>query len=313
MVKLIVILLSLQTLTALASGDKVVYGDDNRLDPKDVSNATLKKLAQSTAAMIQLSDIRTQGQSCTIAFDQTLETRMNVCPSERFSQQPVGALCSGFLVGPDTLVTAGHCFKLLGPMGYPDPAAVCKGFGWVFNYAVDRPGRNPLTGLSTNDVYRCKSVVTAQLTGTSDFTVIKLDRAVVGRAPLKFRTSGKLPDNANLVVIGHPSGLPTKIAPGAHVLNNSAPNRFVANLDTFQGNSGSAVFDANTGLLEGILIQGKTDYRPNQPNNPNSCQVVNTCDNNAGNCAFAPAGDTPGEVVTRITQLASFLRVKTAK
>ena len=44
-----------------------------------------------------------------------------------------------------------------------------------------------------------------------------------------------------LVVIGHPSGLPTKIADGAWVRNNESEYYFVTNLDTFGGNSGSAV------------------------------------------------------------------------
>ena len=308
MIRLVVTLfLSLTALTSVAD-NKVVYGEDNRLNLANVTNSLYAKLARSTAAMVELKYVETQGTSCSLAFGKTLETALNVCPSERFSQEPVGSMCSGFLVGEDTLVTAGHCLKLLGPAGYPDPKAVCKGFAWVFNYAVDKAGRNPLTGLTSNDVYRCKSVVTAKLTDTEDFAVIKLDRKVLGRTPLKYRTSGKIADRASLVVIGHPSGLPVKVSGGARVLINSDKNRFYANLDTFQGNSGSAVFDARTGQLEGILIQGKTDYRPNLATNPRSCQVVNTCDDSAIRCSLSTPGETLAEVITRITQLRSFIK-----
>lgn len=299
------------SLTALAknSAAKVVYGSDDRLDVVQVRNRLHAQLSLSTAAMVLNSDIKKSGSNCSLDFDQTLETRMNVCPTERFSQQPVGALCSGFLVGADTIVTAGHCLKSLGQMGYSTPESVCRAFSWVFNYDIDRAGRNPLTGLTQADVYRCKSVINATLTNTLDFAVIKLDRKVTGRVPLKLRTTGKISSSATLVVIGHPSGLPTKVAAGARVLKNTTKATFGASLDTFHGNSGSAVFDAKTGLLEGILVQGKTDYRPNLPANPRSCQVVNICSQNGTNCAANVRGDLPFEVVTRITEAAPFIQL----
>lgn len=293
--------LLLSAFSAIASNYKVVYGEDNRLDVVEVSNALHAKLALSTAAMVENKKIETTGTRCSLKFNQTLETRLNVCPSEKFAQQSTGAMCSGFLVGEDTLVTAGHCLKMLGSMGYATAEDVCKGFSWVFNYAVDKRNRDPRIG-ATNDVYRCKSVVAAELGRNTDFAVIKLDRKVVGRAPLKFRTAGKVGNSASLVVIGHPSGIPTKVAAGARVLSNSGKTNFGASLDTFQGNSGSAVFDAKTGMLEGILVQGKTDYRPNQPSNPMSCKVVNTCLDTGKNCAAGGAGDSPFEVVTRISE-----------
>lgn len=297
------IVFTFTSLGALAAQMKVVYGTDNRLDIAKVTNRLHARLAASTAAMIQTSKISTTGAKCTIGFDETLETGLNVCASEKFSQQPIGAMCSGFLVGPDTIVTAGHCLKSLGPAGFPTPASVCKNFSWVFNYAVDKTGRDPLVG-AASDVYRCKTVVNATLTDTQDFAVIKLDRAVTGRAPLQFRTIGKIADRTSLVVIGHPSGLPSKVSAGARVLTNTDRATFGANLDTFQGNSGSGVFNALTGQLEGILVQGKTDYRPNLAANPRSCQVVNVCNDTGVSCQFAPRGDTMNEVVTRITLVA---------
>jgi V8-like Glu-specific endopeptidase len=90
--------------------------------------------------------------------------------------------------------------------------------------------------------------------------VIKLDRAVVGRTPLKYRTSGKAASDAVLTVIGHPTGLPVKITAAADMRDNSNPIFFVTNADTYGGNSGSAVVDARTGIVEGILVRGDQDY-----------------------------------------------------
>ncbi|HEX6255800.1 MAG TPA: trypsin-like serine protease [Euzebyales bacterium] len=47
---------------------------------------------------------------------------------------------------------------------------------------------------------------------------------------------GKVPDNAAVHVIGHPSGLPKKYAPGAVVRDNAPTRFFRANLDTYGGN-----------------------------------------------------------------------------
>jgi hypothetical protein len=114
------------------------------------------------------------------------------------------------------------------------------------------------------------------------------------------------------VVIGHPTGLPTKISPEGKITRNVEKYTFSANLDTFHGNSGSAVFDANTGVVEGILIQGRNDYVPSRSNDPKSCMIVNKCDENGKRCSAGNEGGTVafGEVVLRIETIAG--RVKEA-
>ncbi|MFN8369647.1 MAG: S46 family peptidase [Bacteriovoracaceae bacterium] len=85
-------------------------------------------------------------------------------------------------------------------------------------------------------------------------------------------------------------GLPTKISDGANVRTNNNPKYFVANLDTYGGNSGSAVFNTKTGEVEGILVRGENDY---VYDSAQGCRVSNKC-TNAG-CR--------GEDVTRITNI----------
>ena len=67
--------------------------------------------------------------------------------------------------------------------------------------------------------------------------------------------------------------MPTKIADGANVRNLQG-KFFQANLDTYGGNSGSAVFNVETGEVEGILVRGETDY---VFNSALGCQVSNLC------------------------------------
>lgn len=299
-------LLALTTLTLLTTSAfaevNVIYGKDNRQDIYEVRNALHKKLARSTAGMINIGHFARSSKEnyFDLKGTNTLERGANVCSSEAFSQQHTAPTCTGFLVGPDTLVTAGHCYK-----SFSTPEQVCKAFAWVFDYELKSSRHNPNRDIPINNVYLCKKVVAAELTSTLDYAVIKLDRPVVGREPLKFRTSGKISSNTSLVVIGHPTGLPTKVSPGGKVTRNSESTRFSTTLDTFHGNSGSAVFDASTGLVEGILIQGKNDYIPSKKDDPKSCLVVNKCDDNGNNCegGAEPGPVQWGEVVLRITSV----------
>src|SRR5690606_28703319 len=94
-----------------------------------------------------------------------------------------------------------------------------------------------------------------------------------------------------LVVIGHPAGIPTKVAGDAYV-REVKDTHFVANLDTFGGNSGSAVFNEKTGLIEGILVRGWQDFSYS-----NGCRKSYVCKDDG--CS--------GEDVTRVDQALSFI------
>lgn len=307
-----ILLALLMASTASLAGLKVVYGKDNRKEYYQV-NSFLKKLADATAGMIENGTIQEENQSYRIFSHSTLGESENLCEGEKFADQPLAPMCSGFLVGEDTLVTAGHCFETLWQLGYFSADAVCEGFSWVFDYHVDSKGKVNRKDINKNNVYKCSRVVKSVFDPERnlDFAVIKLDRKVTGRAPIKYRTEGKIKDKTSLVVIGHPSGLPTKISDGGTILVNDKAETFTTTLDTFHGNSGSAVFDARTGLIEGILVSGKTDYAEISDGKGGMCTVVNVCDMNGENCLSNDQGSTQvaGEEVTRITQLTEYIEL----
>lgn len=264
-----------------AARNKVIYGEDNRLDPEDALNSLHVEISKSTAAQIANYKL-TAHKSVYLLKNETLEDSMNVCAEEKFSQQNSIARCSGFLVGPDLLVTAGHCVS---------SQSHCDGYSWAFDYRTDEIADGEI---EKSKVYKCKKILVQALDSAakSDYALIQLDRAVADRKPLSFRKSGKVATGAGLVVIGHPSGLPTKIAAGATVQDNSHDQFFKSDLDTFGGNSGSAVFDTKTGSVEGILVRGAKDYVMS----PKGCLVVNKCkDMSEAGCY--------GESVSRITKV----------
>ncbi|MFZ4712346.1 MAG: trypsin-like serine peptidase [Bacteriovoracaceae bacterium] len=281
-----------------------VYGEDGRQDLYQITNQSTLKLAASTAAMIPNKNLikDSTGKFFSVANATTLEEGDNLCPTEKFSEQPSVAMCSGFLIGPDTLVTAGHCMDAVQLPG------ACPNFSWVFDYKMQNANTINLNNISKDNVYRCKSIIIQKLSMDVDYSVIKLDRPVVGRQALKLRSSGAPAMGQKLIVIGNPSGLPTKITDG-NIIGVDNANFFKTNLDTFHGNSGSAVFNAATGEVEGILVRGKTDYVPSIPSNPFSCKIMNKCDMSGNNCTTGPkVKDLDSEQVTRISFILPYVK-----
>ena len=268
------------------ASEKVVYGTDDRKDLYEVTNKLYRSLAQSTAGMIPVDQVIPQAGERYKVIGTRLQDE-GVCANAKFANQITAASCSGFLVGEDLLVTAGHCIEDL---------ADCSRYQWVFNYSIDSARKKEFL-VNKDDVYACTEIIERALDSNTmdDFALVRLERKVVGRTPLKFRTSRKIANNAQLVVIGHPSGLPTKIADRATIRDNTNNSFFQSNLDTFGGNSGSAVFDARNGLVEGILVRGERDYVPDSSKN---CSIPKVCKDNA--CR--------GEDVTRITNIKSLLK-----
>lgn len=281
--KLYVISMLLITSYNLHAGtiEKVIYGKDNRVDVYQSTNPLFKQLAVSTAAMISDSHLVDSNDSVSI-IGQTLQEGDGVCSDALFAKQLAVANCSGFLVGSQYLLTAGHCIQT---------ASDCDRYSWVFDYA-NINGEVDSFKIKKSEVYKCVALTEHAFDSKTynDYSLVKLDRPVINRPPLKFRTKGKISNRAKLVVIGHPSGLPTKIADDAFMRSNTNKYFFMANLDTFGGNSGSAVFDAKTGIVEGILVRGEKDYEYDTSKlclNPKVCGM-NLC---------------RGEDVTRITNV----------
>ena len=243
-------LLFLISLNAVAHPD-AIYGEDSRQDVYAVSNPLFVNLAKSTAALIVKTNIKSNQNESTIS-GRSLGDMFKLCPEERFRNQPSAANCSGTLVAPDIIMTAAHCYDLA--------KQTCKEYAWVFDYKVSRENQSSVTVPSSN-VYECDQVVLKEmdLNNGIDHALIKLKRPVSDRAFAKLRASGEIAVNDSLVLIGHPSGLPTKIAGDAFVLQ-VLKNSFVSNVDAFSINSGSGVFNAKTGEVEGILSSGRSDY-----------------------------------------------------
>ncbi|MDD2772179.1 MAG: serine protease [Elusimicrobiales bacterium] len=274
----------LATANVLADS-RTVYGTDDRIDYY-AAPAALQKLADSTVALFKADNIQADG---TLNLSNYAK-KYDLCKREPFGEQPVGAFCSGSLVAPDIIMTAGHCIR---------NDSDCANTKFIFGFAL-KSVRMPHKA-QPDDIYSCAGIISRQLDAAGDYALIKLNRPATNRVPLKLNRGANIAEGAHLLVIGHPMGLPVKIAGNASVRDASQPGFFVANLDTYGGNSGSAVFNAETHLVEGILVRGDDDLvgstEQDTTGQQHPCQISNVNPDDGGR----------GEDVTKISLVLPFL------
>ncbi len=257
------------------------YGEDNRIESVDICNQVARNNAKAVASIFKVYDLFVNSDGSVSLPNKSLadefkDNGVPLCSTEPFVNQPAGAICTAFLVRQDIVVTAGHCLN--------ENNLHTRRF--VFGYRVDNNGK-AITTVPANDVYQGVEILGWELDSRgADWTVVRLDRKVEDRLPLKFRTGGKVEDDTSVYVIGHPIGLPQKYADDAQVRDNRKEEFFIANLDTYGGNSGSPVFNSKNHQVEGILVRGETDFETKE-----NCMVSLVC----------PVQGCRGEDCTRIT------------
>ena len=234
----------------------VVYGDDDRTDVYAHPDASLRTLASASIVALMDSASLTENEDGTFTRDETLShgEAYGLCDDQRFIDQPISAFCSGTLIAPDIIVTAGHCVEDMSD---------CLGTSLVFDYLYTADGE--LAELEADDVYDCIDIL-ARENDAIDYAVLRLDRPVVGHSPVALSaglgdTCRNVAEDDAVSVLGFGAGLPLKIDDGGNVTDPSTRGTyfFETSLDTFGGNSGSGVFN-DDGELVGVLSAGATDY-----------------------------------------------------
>lgn len=240
---------------AFAYNDKAIYGSDNRR-PVSELNSYDDSLAikYSSSVLAQIPNWRLKSTKDYISVEtRDLKMALNICEGEKFLDQPLVSSCTAFLVAPDIIVTAGHCIK---------DKYECKKQTWVINYDSSADFQGPVGTITfpKDNTYTCRELLNLSENSNLDVAVIRLDRPVAGKTPLKMRREGKTPSTESLMVIGHPLGLPKIVADNILIRDNSQTYIFKTNADTFSGNSGSPVIGEVSGLVEGILVRGDDDF-----------------------------------------------------
>ncbi|MCH8215831.1 MAG: trypsin-like peptidase domain-containing protein [Planctomycetes bacterium] len=271
---------------------KTVYGVDDRRDEYEVEDPDHLRLGDATAVLVDVENLSLDpdGLHYQLVGPALHEIVSNLCADEPYFNQPTPGFCSGFLVAPDLLATAGHCTGCDG-----DLRRIAVVFGFVM---VD--AETPTLAIPVTEVYFIDEVVASQWQ-FPDWGLLRLDRPVPNHLPLPLRRAGRVAERQPLVVIGYPLGLPRKYDSEGTVQDNWLDNSFGANLDTTGGNSGSAVFNGDTLEVEGMLVAGPfVDFLPFDifDGSPVPCRRM-------GNCP--DAGCPALEVITRITLMSGLI------
>jgi hypothetical protein len=215
-------------------------------------------VARSVAAIVRRSALKQVSSGWVLHVDSLKKTEKgtNLCTNDRDYGCPAAKIFgTGFLVEENVIATAGHvAYMKNGDYGdFLDSAYVLFDYTWG-------PGNTAITDFTNDQVYEAKSVLARRYDTEDDWALIELDRAVVGRTKLECRAAGQVSGSARVYMIGHPSGLPQRLAPSAEVFDTTVCSYFYAGLDSWPGNSGSPVFNAATNLVEGLLVRDILPY-----------------------------------------------------
>src|SRR5262245_35626338 len=253
---------------------KAIYGLDDRknYDNKRVTDAQ-RLAADATVILVKEQDLTAtpDKKKYKLPSGNILDAAANcgLCtpdqaaslnkPMEWFYDEPNPGFCSGFRVGNNLIATAGHCIRT---------QSDCDRTRFVFGFYKTAQTPEPEKEIAADRVYSCKAIVGGKEERDGpDWRIVKVDRDMTSGSNVLLRSANMQPilkPNDAVVVIGYPMGLPAKIADGATV-RGMGNGFFVANVDTYGGNSGSAVFNKDKVengelLVEGILVRGENDF-----------------------------------------------------
>jgi len=253
--------------------DRPLYGTDNRVELVHAGRS-LCHAGATVSALLPRKHLNQQHDGEWVLSSQPQLIDTGWCTNERFATQQSGVLCSAFLISPNRLVTAAHCLNAADDRF--GPALNCEDIAFVFDHRLNANGNLP-TQYTQDQIYFCKRVIAGENTVESqDWRVIELDRAA-NREPLPLLTN--VPENLSSLAIdlvGHPMGLPLKASIRGSLKRVDKRGYFLANIDAFEGNSGSPViihFDEQPVVI-GMLIRGEVDHELDKRS---QCKITRVC------------------------------------
>ena len=174
-----------------------IYGDDDRIPVAD-GPENLKPIFSAVAVQISKSFLNFNETLSAYTLNErligTLATTINgddgpgkLCSDQRFGDYLNPGSCTGFFVGGDLLVTAGHCVK---------NASDCERALWIFDFKNKKDSNRGDPFILSKNVYSCKQIVETQVVTNYatkvkiDYAIIRLDRSVENRPASKYRKDG---------------------------------------------------------------------------------------------------------------------------
>lgn len=233
----LVVVLALASCTS--SAEDPPPNPDRRIEIAEASETT-RTASRGVALVVVRTRLPAAKDGRRSLVPEPLGERLGLCAGERFFDQPSATAggATAFLVAKDVVATAAHVLDDVG----------IDQLGFAFGFESGD------ASVAESDVYTAKD----SKRGDGDYAIVTLDRAVTGRSPMTLRGDGEVALDQKIVVVGHPLALPMKVAPGTVRVKQDGV--FFVDTDTYQGNSGSPVLNADTAVVEGLFFGGGEDF-----------------------------------------------------
>ena len=169
-------------------------------------------------------------------------------PTAASFAEPTVGTCTGVFVGPDLVLTAGHCVDAI------DSVANLR---VVLDYSAEQGA--PSQTLAPENV---RSVVldSRSTEPGKDWAVLRIvDGEFPDRVVPLCRPTDNCGGRAGIWSIGHPLGVSRRFLP-KHRIVRRTENLVLTDLDTYVGSSGSPVYDRSAQRVLGIVVSGRPDF-----------------------------------------------------
>lgn len=191
---------------------------------------------------------------------------------EKFREEVAPGIATVFLIANRIFLTAGHCvtdeFANDG-VNYVLSQRKINSRRIVMGFNSPREGEY-VTSFAEHEMFSIKKVLDyrhmIKKRGNSrlrrDWALIEVNESTERLTPIKMHFE-KLKEGDEVYTMGHPTGLPLKIAMGATIKKtNEETGRhiFLTDVAAFGGNSGSPVFLKTTNKVCGIIVRGPEDH-----------------------------------------------------
>jgi V8-like Glu-specific endopeptidase len=243
----------------VSSSDVVLGSTDDRVDAYKLTDPNLSPFIGSTASMWLANQISDQGNGTTTISNYYYTSALGqpLCAGTKFYNQPVGAglACTAFFIAPDMVATADHCLTHWG-WSWSD-------WRLIVDFA-NASGPNSWSNIVPNKkIYRPTAVVAEN--ANDDWAVMQVTPPLENWRPTYPLSAAGAPTtyqfstiSSSVAALGYGNGLPLKYSANASAWT-FGDTYFLSDLDIFQGNSGSPVFDTATSMTLGIVTADYDD------------------------------------------------------
>ena len=198
--------------------NKIIHGEDNRYEPTEYFDPDVQLLSRSVALTASKHQLYNYDEKNFIFNARSLKSKMRLCDGEKFENQPTLGHCTAFLIAPNLVATAAHCISQNRSPEEGELEGECSRMKFVFDFTDDHlktyAHRKNLLLTKKKLLVVKKLFFRYKKTKfyLDDHAIVQLDRDVNDRMPLKLNLKSRARIFTSVFTIGHPNGLPLKIA-----------------------------------------------------------------------------------------------------